>query len=216
MFVSPSVCLSVMFSFKNCSSKNALLYFLETLQVRAPCHGGLLYSKTCLQGMPLYPRESVPTWQVSLHHRFLNMGQIGHGYEKVSPDHRDPLITVSLEDRFYCIVFDINGMLLEFFMNFWNIVQYFMFSSRFMLFPTCKNGRGGGGRGCQEFFFLKNKSFSLHFSWVGYRALMFLTCTCTCLLNTWMIIVSEKSKKVFTDSRCEMVDWAGRLGQRWL
>ena len=45
-----------------------------------------------------------------------------------------------------CIVFDIDGMLFEFFMNFLNIeknknfffifFQYFMFSSRFMLFPT--------------------------------------------------------------------------------
>ena len=47
-----------------------------------------VYSKTCLQGTPLYPRESVPTWPVSLHHRFLNMGKIGHRFEKVSPDHR--------------------------------------------------------------------------------------------------------------------------------
>ena len=43
-----------------------------------------------------------------------------------------------------CIVFDIDGMLFEFFMNFLNIEkkkknwQYFMFSSRFMLFPTLK------------------------------------------------------------------------------
>ena len=44
-----------------------------------------------------------------------------------------------------CIVFDIDGMLFEFFMNFLNIeknkikilfFQNFMFSSRFMLFPT--------------------------------------------------------------------------------
>ena len=43
-----------------------------------------------------------------------------------------------------CIVFDIDGMLLEFCMIFLNIeknkieffFQYFMFSSRFMLFPT--------------------------------------------------------------------------------
>ena len=44
-----------------------------------------------------------------------------------------------------CIVFDIDGMLFEFFMNFLNIeknkiinifVQYFMFSSRFVLFPN--------------------------------------------------------------------------------
>ena len=46
------------------------------------------YSKTCLQGTPLYPRESVPTWHVSLHRRFLNMGKIGHRSDKVSPDHR--------------------------------------------------------------------------------------------------------------------------------
>ena len=40
----PSVrlsCLSVTFSFCNV---NALLYFLETLQVRAPSGGGVLYS----------------------------------------------------------------------------------------------------------------------------------------------------------------------------
>ena len=62
-----------------------------------------------------------------------------------------------------CIVFDIDGMLFEFFMNFLNIeknkilniifFQYFKFSSRFMLFPTLKKklvykkkilGEGGG------------------------------------------------------------------------
>ena len=46
-----------------------------------------------------------------------------------------------------CIVFDIDGMLFEFFMNFLNIekniilrifFQYFIFSSCFMLFPTLK------------------------------------------------------------------------------
>ena len=46
-----------------------------------------------------------------------------------------------------CIVFDIDGMLFELFMNFLNIeknilrfvfFQYFMFYSRFMLFPTFK------------------------------------------------------------------------------
>ena len=61
-----------------------------------------------------------------------------------------------------CIVFDIDGMLFEFFMNFLNIenkiifyfFQYFKFSSRFMLFPTLKKKiwykkkiRGGGGCG---------------------------------------------------------------------
>ena len=63
-----------------------------------------------------------------------------------------------------CIVFDIDGMLFEFFMNFLNIeknkilriffFQNFMFSSRFMLFPTLKKKKkigvkkklfGGGG-----------------------------------------------------------------------
>ena len=56
----------------------------------------VMYSKTCLQGTPQYPRESVPTWQVSLRHRFLNMGQIGHGSEKVSqgvPSSQCPLKT---------------------------------------------------------------------------------------------------------------------------
>ena len=44
-----------------------------------------------------------------------------------------------------CIVFDIDGMLFEFFMNFFNIEKFkkkffqnFMFSSGFMLFPTFK------------------------------------------------------------------------------
>ena len=61
-----------------------------------------------------------------------------------------------------CIVFDIDGMLFEFFMNFLNIeknkilnfcFQYFMFSSRFMQFATlkkknwCKNKFPGGGGG---------------------------------------------------------------------
>ena len=57
-----------------------------------------------------------------------------------------------------CIVFDIDGMLFEFFMNFLNMenkieefcFQYFKFSSRFMLFPTfkkigLKKNPGGGG-----------------------------------------------------------------------
>ena len=61
-------------------------------------------------------------------------------------------------------------MLLEFFMNFLNIeknkilriffLQNFMFSSRFMLFPTlkkkkknwCKKKSGGGGGGVEFFF----------------------------------------------------------------
>ena len=50
-----------------------------------------------------------------------------------------------------CIVFEIDGILFEFFMNFLNIekkknlricFQYFMFSSRFMLFPTLKKKIG--------------------------------------------------------------------------
>ena len=66
-----------------------------------------------------------------------------------------------------CIIFDIDGMLFEFFMNFLNIeknkilgffFQYFMFSLRFMLFPTLKKKigvkkiPGGGGGGCGFFF----------------------------------------------------------------
>ena len=68
-----------------------------------------------------------------------------------------------------CLVFDIDGMLFEFVMHFLNIekqiiyifcFQYFMFSSRFMLFQTLKKnwckkiipgGRGGGG-GVLNFF----------------------------------------------------------------
>ena len=64
-----------------------------------------------------------------------------------------------------CIVFDIDRMLFEFFMNFLNIekkildfcFQYFMFSLRFMLFLTlkkiknwCKKKLRGGG--CEFFF----------------------------------------------------------------
>ena len=69
-----------------------------------------------------------------------------------------------------CIVFDIDGMLFEFFMNFLNIeffffFQYFMFSSRFMLFPTLKKKIGvKKNLGCWFFIFLflfKN-SFSFH------------------------------------------------------
>ena len=54
-----------------------------------------------------------------------------------------------------CIVFDIDGMLFEFCMNFLNF-QNVMFSSRFMLFPTfktkiwCKTKISGG----VEFFHL--------------------------------------------------------------
>ena len=65
-----------------------------------------------------------------------------------------------------CIVFDIDGMLFEFCMNFLNIeknkifrifFQNFMVSSRFMLFPTLKKKIGvkkkiGGGGGGVEFF----------------------------------------------------------------
>ena len=76
-----------------------------------------------------------------------------------------------------CIVFDIDGMLFEFFMNFLNIeknkiifffFQYFKFSSRFMLFPTLKKKIGvqkknpGGGGGVWilfNFFFRQNNSF---------------------------------------------------------
>ena len=72
-----------------------------------------------------------------------------------------------------CIVFDIDGMLFEFFMNFLNIkyLQYFMFSSCFMLFLTLKKKwcykkicRGG----VDNFFFRKlsliSFSFMLFFS----------------------------------------------------
>ena len=64
-----------------------------------------------------------------------------------------------------CIVFDIDGMLFEFFMNFYifkkikfefYFFQNFMFSKGFMLFPTfkkknwCKKKNSGGG-GSQNF-----------------------------------------------------------------
>ena len=63
-----------------------------------------------------------------------------------------------------CIVFDIDGMLFEIFMNFlilkkknlrFIFFQNFMFSSRFMLFPTFKKKIGVkkifGGGGCRFF-----------------------------------------------------------------
>ena len=58
-----------------------------------------------------------------------------------------------------CIVFDIDGMLFEFFF------QYFTFSSRFMLFPTLKQKIGvkkikiPGGGGGVDFFFLEKQFF---------------------------------------------------------
>ena len=66
-----------------------------------------------------------------------------------------------------CIVLDIDGMLFAFFMNFlilknikfkFFFFQNFMFSSRFMLFPTfkkklCQTNFGGGGGGVKFFFF---------------------------------------------------------------
>ena len=68
-----------------------------------------------------------------------------------------------------CIVFDIDGMLFEFFMNFLNIeknkykcffFQYFMFSSRFMLFPTLKKlgvkKKIPGGGGCFILCYFQN------------------------------------------------------------
>ena len=75
-----------------------------------------------------------------------------------------------------CIVFDIDGMLFEFFMNFLNIEKKklrffflnFMFSSCFMLFPTLKkknigvkkNIGGGGGGGQHLFLFFEKCPFT--------------------------------------------------------
>ena len=75
-----------------------------------------------------------------------------------------------------CIVFDIDGILFEFFMNFLNIekntikfffFQYFQFSSRFMLFPTlkkklCKKKNPGGGG--VDFLFFFRKTIPSHFT----------------------------------------------------
>ena len=63
-----------------------------------------------------------------------------------------------------CVVFDIDGILLEFVMIFLNIeknkilrfcFQDFMFSSRFMLFPKKISGRGA--------IFLENQFFLISF-----------------------------------------------------
>ena len=69
-----------------------------------------------------------------------------------------------------CIVFDIDGMLFEFFMNFSCYFQHF--SSRFMLFPTlkkekknwCKKKIRGGGGGVLNFFFFYIKTILSHFT----------------------------------------------------
>ena len=70
-----------------------------------------------------------------------------------------------------CIVFDIDGMLFEFFMNFLNIeknkilriffLQNFMVSSRFMLFPTLKKKKKKSWGGCWIFF---RKTILSHFT----------------------------------------------------
>ena len=70
--------------------------------------------------------------------------------------------------RVCCIVFDIDGMLFEFVMNFLNIeknkilrfffFQYFMFSSRFMLFPTLKKNK----KWCKKIKIPRGGGFSFH------------------------------------------------------
>ena len=55
------------------------------------------HSKTCLEGTPQYPRENVFTRNVSLHHRFLNVGKIRYDILITGR----PLIIV-LEYSFYC------------------------------------------------------------------------------------------------------------------
>ena len=81
--------------------------------------------------------------------------------------------------RVRCIVFDIDGMLFEYYMNFLNIeknkilrnlfLQNFMFSSRFMLFAIyiffwCKQIPGGGGGVIEKLIFLLEKQFFSHFT----------------------------------------------------
>ena len=95
------------------------------------------YRKICLQGTPLYPRESVPTWQVSLHHRFLNMGKMGHRSEKMSPDHRLSSHRSALEDRLYCTGPQITGS--------WVRLQY-MTGTLVIIHHTClTTGFGNNG-----------------------------------------------------------------------
>ena len=84
-----------------------------------------------------------------------------------------------------CIVFDIDGMLFEFCMNFLNIeknkmlrffFQYFMFSLRFMLFPTLKkklvSKKKSGREGGVEFFL--EKQFFLISRFMLFSTLKFL------------------------------------------
>ena len=76
-----------------------------------------------------------------------------------------------------CIVFDIDGMLFEFFMNFLNIEKNKILRIFFSIFQVffafhaisnikkiyiwCKKNNFGGGGVC-GFFFYKNNSFSFH------------------------------------------------------
>ena len=59
-----------------------------------------------------------------------------------------------------CIVFDIDGILFEFFMNFLNIEKNKNFKIK--KFGVKKKNRGGGGGGGVDFFFSLINSFSLH------------------------------------------------------
>ena len=75
-----------------------------------------------------------------------------------------------------CIVFDIDGMLFEFFMNFLNIEKNnFVFNISCFLRVSCyfqhkkniknwckKKIRGGGGGGVEFFFLQKHNSFLFH------------------------------------------------------
>ena len=133
-----------------------------------------------------------------------------------------------------CIVFDIDGMLFEFFMNFLNIehfffFQYFKFSSRFMLFPTFKKKFGvkknPGGGGC-GFFFLEKQFFLISRFMLFSTLIFFEKCPFTYWLNwRWFLqIVERDSWNLYTlyplfpcsDFVSQMWGWFGGGGVMFL
>ena len=121
-----------------------------------------------------------------------------------------------------CIVFDIDGMLFEFFMNFLNIeknkilriffLQYFMFSLHFMLFRTLKKKlvltkffRGGGG-GVDKFYFFRKLIFS-HliscFMLISTLKINIDRCPFTYWLNgSWFLQIEDRIVEIYIHISC--------------
>ena len=82
-----------------------------------------------------------------------------------------------------CVVFDIDGMLFEFCMNFLNyFFQYFMFSSRFMLFPTLMLKQNWG---VVDIFFFRNEFFLISFHVLCYFQ-HYIFCFEKCPFTYWL------------------------------